>query len=77
MQLLIKIAKYWLLWFYLTLFFVFLLSACSTTVEPIDTKVRIGGAYVEIVNIDTCEYLILGGTSISHKGNCKNCLKRK
>lgn len=69
--------------FSITLLIAVLLSVCfygcETNVKSETTKDLIDGVEVEIVTIDSCEYIhIRGGNASwgSHKGNCKYCAKR-
>lgn len=62
---------------YLLLFSIFAAMSCQdTTVTTKDTGHNWGGNDVEIIEFDSCEYVLFGnGTSASwggHKGNCKN-----
>lgn len=60
--------------------FCLILYACEGNVEQKSTPYKLnGGVDVEIVIIDSCEYLLSGvgySQMITHKGNCKFCAKR-
>ena len=53
---------------------------CEGNVEQKSTPYRLsGGVDVEIVIIDSCEYIKINGGNAtwgSHKGNCKFCAQR-
>lgn len=58
-----------------------LLSACSTrNADVVETDIQIRGVYLEVYVIDSCEYIgnivISNGDYMTHKGNCKFCIKR-
>lgn len=52
-----------------------LLTSCnSVDVKRTNTKYAYRGSDIEILTIDSCEYLIITSTSsFTHKGNCKYC----
>lgn len=55
-----------------------LFSSCvkNTTENTIDV-IKFNGEYLQVVEIDSCEYLYLGGGNgslLTHKGNCKNII---
>lgn len=55
------------------------LSSCNNNVETKTTTLFVDGSGVEVLIIDSCEYIkIKGGNASwgSHKGNCKFCLTR-
>lgn len=58
-----------------------ILAGCETknvSVQP--TDVTINGVTINLIVIDSCEYIgyIAGNASyLSHKGNCKYCAARK
>lgn len=56
------------------------LFSCETTVKVEETTDIIDGVPVQIITIDSCEYIYIAyGKSSwgSHKGNCKFCKKNR
>ena len=54
---------------------------CDGGIKPKETNFRISGRLdnVEIYEIDSCEYIVVGHSQSqwgTHKGNCKFCKKR-
>lgn len=51
---------------------------CDTTVSKNPTGERYFGSDIEVLAVDSCEYLIFASDtrSITHKGNCKFCAER-
>lgn len=51
---------------------------CDTTVRTNPTGERYFGNDIEVLVVDSCEYLIIGSDkrSVTHKGNCKYCAER-
>jgi hypothetical protein len=66
-------------WFY-TLLVAFIFCGCDGNVQQKSTPYRLsGGIGVEIVTIDSCEYIKVNNGNASwgsHKGNCKFCVER-
>lgn len=65
------------------LFLAFLFCSCGETKNATmqSTSTTINGRTIEIYVIDSCEYIgtvyLQNADFLSHKGNCKYCLKRK
>lgn len=51
---------------------------CDSTVSKNKTGERYFGSDIEVLTVDSCEYLIFAydTRSITHKGNCKFCVER-
>jgi|LakMenE01Jun11ns_1017448.scaffolds.fasta_scaffold9958207_2 hypothetical protein len=51
---------------------------CDTTVRKNLTGEKYFGSDIEVLVVDSCEYLIFasGTRSVTHKGNCKYCAER-
>lgn len=53
-----------------------LFSSCvKNTTESITELIKFNGDYLQVIEIDSCEYLYQGGGNaalLTHKGNCKN-----
>lgn len=51
---------------------------CETTVKKTDMEEQYNGFPVQIVVIDSCEYIYVNVDirSLTHKGNCKFCAER-
>lgn len=56
----------------------FTLFSCQTTVKETTIVEMYMGRQCTIIEVDSCEYLTLGGDSrtLTHKGNCKYCNER-
>ena len=63
-----------------TLLVAFIFCGCNGNVQQKSTPYRLsGGIGVEIVTIDSCEYIKVNNGNASwgsHKGNCKFCVER-
>ncbi len=63
-------------------FFILLVSgclfSCETTVSKKSMNEQYFGSPIEILTIDSCEYIYIGNDtrSLTHKGNCKFCKQR-
>jgi len=53
-------------------------GGCTSTTKQYATKEYHQGANISILIIDSCEYLMLANDTrtLTHKGNCKFCVKR-
>jgi hypothetical protein len=51
---------------------------CDTTVSKNPIGERYFGSDIEVLVVDSCEYLIFASDtrSVTHKGNCKYCAER-
>ncbi len=52
---------------------------CETTINKKDTGLKYMGQTIEIMTIDSCEYIYIPNGNASwgsHKGNCKFCAER-
>ena len=64
---------------YIVIYLSILLVSCnSIEVKRTNTQYAYRGSDIEILTIDSCEYLIISSElSFTHKGNCKYCKYRK
>lgn len=54
------------------------ISSCKNTVTQTELPDRYRGCAVDVLVIDSCEYITIAGgeCSLTHKGNCKFCAER-
>lgn len=48
------------------------LVSCSNNIKKKSTDFTLDYQNLEIVTIDSCEYIYWSGKYLTHKGNCKN-----
>ena len=61
------------------LLFISVVLLCSCVKEP-RTVTNVGGTSFDVIEIDSCEYVIGSAPYkgyMAHKGNCKYCKQRK
>lgn len=64
--------------FFYALLVAVIFCGCDSTVSKNPTGERFFGSDIEVLIVDSCEYLIFASDtrSVTHKGNCKFCTER-
>ena len=56
------------------IFLLAMMLSCERNHEPFD---YVKDGFVEIIEVDGCEYVYIPSGGIAHKGNCKYCIERR